>query len=116
MHTLIRLFAATLKPFRMDFPEETIRRHARAIQFLVFTLPMLLWIPLAAIVSSVIIETATDAALSPVGLNPQEIPFQLLVVLAMVVVWLPLSFILVAALSKAVYLIYRAAGGFGDLR
>jgi hypothetical protein len=116
MATLIRLFAATLRPFRMDFPEDTIRRHARAIQFLVFTLPLLLWIPLAAAVSSVIIEAATGAALSPAGLNPQDIPFQLLVLVAMVIVCLPLSFILVAAVSKGVYLVYRAAGGFGGLR
>ncbi len=116
MPTLIRLFAATLRPFRMDFPEETIRRHARAIQFLVFTLPLLLWIPLAAAVSSVIIEAATGAALSPAGLSPQDIPFQLLVLVAMVIVCLPLSFVLVAAVSKAAYLVYRAAGGFGGFK
>jgi hypothetical protein len=116
MHTLIRIFAATLKPFRMDFPEETIRRHARAIQFLVFTLPLLLWIPLAAALGSVILSAATGAALSPAGLNPRDIPFQLLVLIAMVIVCLPLAFILVAAVAKVVYLIYRAAGGFGGLK
>ena len=116
MLILIRLFTATLRPFRMDFPEETIRRHTRGIQFLVFTLPLLLWIPLAAAVSSVIIEAATGAALSPAGLNPQDIPFQLLVLIAMVIVCLPLSFILVAAVAKAIYVLYRAAGGFGGLR
>jgi hypothetical protein len=116
MRGFVALLAAALafmlRPFHIDLPEETVRRHARLLQFIFFTLPVAAWIPLAAALGALIIDRSSSAGIMPLGLDPQDYPFQLIVLLVLVVVCFPLCFVVVGAVAKAVYLICRALGGF----